>query len=155
MLQFFHFFPSLVFFAITCGLLRIGRVREGVCMCVCGRCGMCYASSHTRMCWQHLCNGKFVRIVRATHSANGEREQESVRVLLLPRLLPQNFGVLLSTSWRAIQNSSKFAKQFANLQQIRVNTHMTADSSDSCEIDKDRQHGRMWRAGERLGSAHL
>lgn len=129
--SFFAFFPSLSLsvFLFFCNNLR--PVTHRPCACAWG-CACVWADwnvlrlhlrlhlnlclcllppscdTGTRMCWQHLCNGKFVRIVRAA----GELLPPSLPACLPPRLRlwPHEIGVLLSTSWRAIQNSSKFAK---------------------------------------------
>lgn len=121
----FLVFP--LFFAITCGLLRIGhvRVREGV--RVCGRTGMCYASisisASVFVCSPPHLNTLALACVDNTcvtvnlcvlcvWQGNSCLPAPSLPACLPPqlRLWPHEIGVLLSTSWRAIQNSSKFAK---------------------------------------------
>lgn len=129
MLRFF--IPWFLFFlVITCGLLRTWP------MCVRG-CGwadwnVCYANpanspttSTTRMCWQHLCNGKFVRIVRAEESATESGAWTGVAKCFGFGFANWNWGLfkLLSclTKYQQIcQNNLQ-----GNGKVVRVNTDMT------------------------------
>lgn len=175
MLQFFCFLPFSLsrcsfFFAITCGLLRIGHVpvREGV--RVCGRTGMCYASTSV-----YISTSVFVSFTPPSTLALACVDNTCVTVNLCVLCVRQGNFCLppawLSPSTATVVGPTKLGsccqplgvpykiaanlpKQFANLLQIRVNTDMT---QSACEIDKDTQQQKDSGCvcGEGDCSAHL
>lgn len=151
MLQFFCFLPFSLsrcsfFFAITCGLLRIGHVpvREGV--RVCGRTGMCYASTSVFVSFPPPSTLALACVDNTCVTVNlcvlCVRQGNFCLAPCLPVSLhgygcdPTKLGSCCQPLGVPYKIAANLPKQFANLLQIRVNTDMT---QSACEIDKDRQ----------------
>lgn len=161
MLQFFAFFPSFssfFFFAITCGLLRIGhvRVRKGV--RVCGRTGMCYASTSVLVSFlpstlAQACVDNTCVTVNLCELCV-QQGNFCLHVSLHGCCDPTKLGSCCQPLGVPYKIAANLPKQFANLLQIRVNTDMTQSTpTAACEIDKDRQqHKTVCVEGEGWGT---
>lgn len=132
------------FFAITCGLLRIGhvRVRKGVREC--GRTGMCYASTSVfvsflpltlaQACVDNTCVTVNLCVLCV------QQGNFCLHISLHGRCDPTKLGSCCQPLGVLYKIAANLPKQFANLLQIRVNTDMTQSTpTAACEIDKDRQ----------------
>lgn len=165
---------SLVFPLFFCNNLRPVTHRPCACAWVCAcvwadwnvlrlhlhlRLRLCLLPSRlehtrTRMCWQHLCNGKFVRIVRVA----GELLLPPCLSVSLPSYVcdPTKLGSCCQPLGVPYKIAANLPKQFANLLQIRVNTDMTQSTpTAACEIDKDRQQQKDSVCVRGRGTAQL